>query len=191
GEGPGVGLKLGYFGALYAPVRTPDAFLDLLEQTFALQPDLQKRLEVHFYGEIFPEFFKNLTAQPAIRLHGLRSREAVQGAMREMDILLNIGNTTDFQLPSKAVEYLAAGKPVVNLSYTDEDPFAAFFGDNALILNLKVKNEKVGAGEIRRWLEWLEAEKKIPGEAEIRERITPYLVESIAMRYLLLCNKSA
>ena len=189
GEGPGVGLKLGYFGALYAPIRTPDAFLDLLEQTFALRHDLRERLEVHFYGEIFPEFFENLSAQPAIRLHGLRSREEARHAMREMDILLNIGNTTDFQLPSKAVEYLATGKPIVNLSYTDEDPFAAFFIGNALVLNLKVTNGRVGEGEVRRWLEWLEAAKIIPGEAEIRERITPYLVGAIAMRYLLLGNR--
>ncbi len=121
-------LKIGYFGALYAPTRTPDAFLDLLAQTFALRPDLRGRLEIHFYGEIFPEFFGKLSTEPSIQLHGLCSREEAWVAMQQMDILLNIGNTTDFQLPSKAVEYLAAGKPVLNLSYVENDPFAIFFG---------------------------------------------------------------
>ncbi|MBX2890000.1 MAG: glycosyltransferase [Saprospiraceae bacterium] len=185
-------LKLAYFGALYASVRTPDVLLDLLEKMFALRPDLKGKIEVHFYGEIFPEFFKKLAAQPAIRLHGLRPREEVQAAMRDMDILLNIGNTTDFQLPSKAVEYLAAGRPILNLSYTDDDPFAAFFGGNDLVFSLKIKNGRVGEEEVRRWLVWLEGEKEMPSEADLERAIAPYRVEAIARRYLdLLAGESA
>lgn len=176
-------IKIGYFGALYAPVRTPYAFLDLLEKSFALRPELRERLEIYFYGEIFPEFFEKLSAQPAVRLHGLRTREETQAAMRDMDILLNIGNTTDFQLPSKAVEYLAAGKPILNLSYTEGDPFAAFFDDKPLVFNLKVENAKVGDAEIRRWLAWLEEEKKLPDVQELERRTTPYKLATIASRY--------
>lgn len=177
-------IKIGYFGALYALVRTPDAFLDLLEKSFALRPELRERLEVHFYGEIFPEFFEKLSAQPAVRLHGLRAREEVQAAVREMDILLNIGNTTDFQLPSKAVEYLASGKPILNLSYVERDPFAAFFDDKSLVFNLRVESGKVGGSEIRRWLAWLEEEKKLPDVMDLESRTTPYRLEAIASRYL-------
>lgn len=177
-------IKIGYFGALYAPVRTPDAFLDLLEKSFALRPELRERLEVHFYGEIFPEFFEKLSAQPAVRLHGLRSREEVQKAMHDMDILLNIGNSTDFQLPSKAVEYLAAGKPILNLSYVERDPFVAFFEDNALVFNLKVEKGKVGDAGIRRWLAWLEEEKKLPDAVELERRTSLYKLATIASRYL-------
>jgi glycosyltransferase involved in cell wall biosynthesis len=184
-------IKLGYFGALYAPVRTPEAFLDLLEKTCALRPDLQGKIEVHFYGEIFPEFFEKLTSQPAIRLHGLRPREEVQKAIRDMDILLNIGNTTDFQLPSKAVEYLAAGKPILNLSYNDDDPIAAFFEGNDLIFNLKIKNGRVGEEEVRRWLAWLKGEKKLPSGADLEGLIAPYRVEAIAKRYFDLLTSSA
>jgi len=140
-------------------------------------------LEVHFYGEIFPEFFEKLKTQPAIHLHGLRSRQEVQLAMRDMDILLNIGNTTDFQLPSKAVDYWAAGKPVVNLSYTDDDPFAAFFGDNKLIFNLKIKNGRVGEAEMGDWLAWLAGEKELPKAHELERQIAPYGVEAISKRY--------
>ncbi|MCW5921769.1 MAG: glycosyltransferase [Saprospiraceae bacterium] len=177
-------LRLAYFGALYAPVRTPDAFLDLLEKTFSIRPDLKGKIEVHFYGEVFPEFFEKLAAQPAIRLHGLRSREEVQKALYDIDILLNIGNTTDFQLPSKAVEYLAAGRPILNLSYTDDDPFAAFFGGDDLVFSLKIKNGRVGEEEVRRWLAWQEGEKKLPSEADLERAISPYRVEAIARRYL-------
>ena len=181
-------IKMGYFGALYAPTRTPDAFLELLAQTFALRPELRGHLEIHIYGEIFPEFYDQLNKEPSIRLHGLCSREMARAAMQEMDILLNIGNATDFQLPSKAVDYLAAGKPVLNLSYVQNDPFARFFRENPMILNLKIQNGSIGEGEIERWLAWLQSEKPIPGEAELRERVAPFMVGNIAAQYLALIN---
>ena len=190
GRTAGTGLKIGYFGALYAPVRTPDALLDLLEKTYVLRPDWRNQLEVHFYGEIFPEFYDRLSAQPAVRLHGLCSRGQVRAAMQEMDVLLNIGNSSDFQLPSKAVEYLASGKPVVNLSGSGQDPFAAFFDGILRVLNLKTENGRVGTEEVRRWVHWLETEKKTPDEAEIRSRIEPYLIENLAAQYLSLLSTS-
>ncbi len=180
--------KLGYFGALYAPTRTPDALLDLLQQTFAVHPEWRNRIEVHFYGEVFPEFFDQLNAEPSIQLHGLCSREAVQIAMQEMDILLNIGNTTDFQLPSKAVDYLAAGKPVLNLSYVERDPFAGLFQGNPLFFNLKVESGRVGNTELRRWLDWLETEKPSFDKAAVGERIKRHLVEQVADGYLRLLS---
>jgi len=181
-------VKIGYFGAFYAPTRTPDAFLDLLSQTFALRPDLRERLKVHFYGEIFPEFFEKLNHEPSIQLHGLCSRDEVQAAMQQMDILINIGNATDFQLPSKAVDYLAAGKTVLNLSYVENDPFVELFKGNPMLFNLNVENGRVGNHELVRWLAWLEMEKPSLSRAEIRARIAPFLVERIAKQYLELIN---
>ncbi len=177
-------IHMGYFGALYAPTRAPDAFLDLLSQTFLLAPAWQQRLQVHLYGEIFPEFYEKLNGHPVIQLYGLRSREEVHAAMQQMDILVNIGNTTDFQLPSKAVDYLASGKPVLNLSYTAHDPFADFFGDNDLIFNAKVENGKIQKGEVQRWLTWLETPKNTPGAAELERRVAPFRVEVVGNAYL-------
>lgn len=180
-------IRLGYFGALYAPVRTPDAFLSLLQKTLELRPDLQNRLEVHFYGEIFPEFFEHLSTIPQVTLHGLRSRTEVQTAMRRMDVLVNIGNTTDYQLPSKAVEYLAANRPVLNLSFVENDPFAHFFRvagytQHERLLNLRADNGFTNA-VLQEWLDWIEkAEKtRVP---DWNAQTEPYLVASIAAQYL-------
>lgn len=177
-------IRLGFFGALYAPIRTPDAFLDLLAQVFALQPEWQKRLQVHWYGEVFPEFYEKLSRFPNITLHGLRSREEVHTAMQDMDVLINIGNITDFQLPSKAVDYLASGKPVLNLSYTKFDPFADFFGDNNLIFNVKVVDGKLAPPDVLRWLRWLETPKLPPDSGALEERLAPFRTEAIGEAYL-------
>lgn len=182
-------VRIGYFGALYAPVRTPDALLDLLEFTFREKPEWQDRLEIHFYGEIFPEFFDRLSTRDCVHLHGLRPRAEVQAAMQAMDALVSIGNANDFQLPSKAVDYLAAGKPVIHLSYAAGDPFTAFFDGNLLMLNLKVEKGRVGEEEKRRWLDWLEGEKRRPDVSQIREKTTPFLVDAIAGAYLNLLRR--
>lgn len=176
-------ITLAYFGALYAPTRTPDAFLNLIKRAFQLRPDLKDRLSIHFYGEIFPEFYDRLSKEPAIHLHGLRSREEVREAMQSVDILVNIGNTTDFQLPSKAVDYLASGKPILNLSYVEKDPFALFFEGNPMIFNFSVKETSISETQVIQFLAWLEREKPVLEWDELTQKIKPYLVENIADQY--------
>ncbi len=183
-------LRIGYFGALYQPTRTPDTFLHLLNRLSGLRPELRKRLDIHFYGEIFPEFFTRLQAADGLRLHGLCSRAEVQRAIQDMDILLNIGNTTDFQLPSKAVDYLASGKPVLNLSYVENDPFTAFFGEDTQLFNLKVRNGKVEDTALSDLIVWLEATKIAPSEEARRARIAPFTVGKIADDYRVLLESS-
>lgn len=177
-------LHIGYFGAFYAPVRTPDAFLDLLEHTFSRYPEWRSRLKVHFFGDVFPEFWEKLTRQPAIRLYGLRSRQEVRAAMKHMDILLNIGNVTDFQLPSKSAEYLASGKPVVHLSYLQNDPFVAFWGEAPGLFQIKVEKQKVPVGEVQRWVAFLERKPgAIPGVLRT-EQVSRCLAPALGTAYI-------
>jgi hypothetical protein len=176
-------IHLGYFGAFYAPVRTPDAFLELLERTFSENPDWRNRLKIHFYGEIFPAFMKRLSQSPNIELHGLRPRDEVQRAIQQMDILINIGNQTDFQLPSKAAEYLGSGRPVVNLSYVDDDPFIAFWGDRSGLLNLSIRRNRMEDEEMGKWLNLLKSADRAVSCPPDPARAQPYLIESIAAQY--------
>ncbi len=186
------GINLGYFGALYAPTRTPDALLTLLEKVFALRPELHGKLTLHFFGEIFPEFYGQLSGwRPgSTRLHGLRTREETWVAMLAMDILVNIGNTTDFQLPSKAVDYLAAGKPILNLSFVENDPFARFFEGNGLVFNLTVRGGMVADDQVIKFLEWMEHQKPTPNPGLMAERVRPFLVEDIGGKYLALYTEA-
>jgi glycosyltransferase involved in cell wall biosynthesis len=176
-------FQIGYFGALYAPVRTPNAFLDLLDKTIAARPELLGRLQVHFFGEVFPEFFQKLHRAPGVQLHGLRARAEVQAAMRQMDVLVNIGNTTEYQLPSKVVDYLAAGKPVLHLSYVEHDPFLDFWGDTPGLLTLRVRHDRVADEDILRWLAFLEEKHTIPTAAECLQRVQTFTVAAVATAY--------
>lgn len=184
-------LRLAWFGALYTPVRTPDAFLSVLSQLNASSPTWKGRLEVHFFGAVFPEFYERL-AQAGIQLHGLRSRAEVQAAMHDADVLLNIGNTTSFQLPSKVVDYLAAGRPVLNISMTEHDAFADFFRhyatDGQAFFNLHIKDRKADESAVERLSEWLSASHQSPDAAVLAERLRPFQVSSVAAAYLGYCE---
>lgn len=181
---PAMQLRIGYFGALYAPTRTPDGFLDVWTQLQKQHAGWHKRSEVHFYGEIFPEFYEKMSRLPGIQLHGLCSRDEVWHAMQQMDILLHIGNITDFQLPSKAVDYLASGKPIIHLSYTENDPFMAFFGQNDLVFDLKVEDNRVKEDAVLRLLQWLETPKHLPGKEELERVVAPFRTEAVGYLYI-------
>ena len=137
-------IHIGYFGTFLPVIRTPFAFLNLLDHLQFTQPALYHRIHIHIFGEVFPDFLAPLRRHPVIRLYGLRSRAHARAAMPQMDALLHVGNRTDYQLPSKAVDYLASGLPVVHLTYTGSDPFIDFWGDLPGLICLHITDDRVG-----------------------------------------------
>ncbi len=183
---PNEGWHMGYFGAFYAPIRTPHALADLIRRTFEHQPELRQRLFFHFYGEVFPEFWNMLHMLPNTTLHGLCSPALAQHHMRSMRALLSVGNTTPWQLPSKAVSYLAAGPPVVHLSFVKDDAFVRFWADRSRLLVLRVHEGRVEEADFRRWLFFLENTPPPLSEVECQRHTAPFRAEAIAKVYLNL-----
>jgi hypothetical protein len=175
-------IKLGYLGKFYKILREPRLLTDFLTQLFAKYPDLQDKIEVHIFGDIFPYFLPELAAFPQVKIHGLIPRESTATAMQKMDILLNISNLTNYQLPSKAPDYLQSGKPIFNIYSDDADEFKSFFHDYPLIFNYKDTNEIDSV-----CLDFLaEAKDKSVAEVWIAQKIAPYRTAVIAKQYLSL-----
>jgi hypothetical protein len=57
--------------------------------------------------------------------------------MANADVLVNIGNDSDAQLASKVVEYMAVGKPILNIVSLAEDTASKALSDYPAILNLR------------------------------------------------------
>lgn len=53
---------------------------------------------------------------------GEQPHEAVLRMQLECDVLVNIGNALEAQIPGKLYEYLGSGKPILHLASTGEDP---------------------------------------------------------------------
>jgi len=145
-------LRLGYFGAFYAGVREPHLLFGLYDDLLIQGRDF----ELHWYGNVPAEAWKKIETRPFFKVHGFQSRETAREAMTRMDVLINVGNSTTWQLPSKVVEYYASGKPVLHLAVVKSDAFEQFFeGTGRLISDL---SEKVFAKEADTYTERFEVE---------------------------------
>ncbi|MDA1323545.1 MAG: glycosyltransferase [Proteobacteria bacterium] len=119
-------VDLVYIGVLYAKIRRPDAVLAL----FAALRKRLKNIRLHFVGDIqgcdlvFARY-PDLMGKFVIR-HGPVVRSHVGAILSASDALINIGNDTSHQLPSKLVEYVAAGRPILNVVAQETDTSAKF-----------------------------------------------------------------
>lgn len=122
-------IRLVFLGTLYKTIRDPGNLLKLFSKL--LESDITEKLELHFYGEMGScqdcfEPYNDIIGKK-IFLHGLVDRKIAAAVMNNADILVNIGNDTAYQLPSKVVEYLFMMKPIVNLAKSSEDSSTSFF----------------------------------------------------------------
>jgi hypothetical protein len=175
-------LHLGYFGSFYRNIRHPRSFLALLSVAMRLQPDWKKKLRVHFFGYIEPYFFSEFREFPELEanliFHGMYDRSAAAAAMHAMDWLLHLGNATPYHLPSKSVEYLCSGKPVLNIAVNKEDSFREVAGDYQGLLHICLSEDSPLEHEAQRMLDAFSRFAKL--QHFDRE---PYTCETISKAY--------
>ncbi|MGQ0663078.1 MAG: glycosyltransferase [Pseudomonadota bacterium] len=143
------GRHLVYVGTLYRRVRRPDFLLALFD-ALARRHD---GLHLHFFGSLNDAAESFRPYRPLVgrrlHLHGLVSREEVAQAMREADVLVNIGNATPHQLPSKLVEYASLGKPILNLASGPGDTAAEFLARYPAAMTLTASGAPTAAAVAR------------------------------------------
>ena len=113
-------MRLVFTGALYRKIRNPISLLLVLELLFDRLPNL----EVHFYGggdckSILEEFA--LINPLNFFNHGLVSLSEAKLAQSKATALLSIGNSTNFQLPSKIFEYMSTSLPIIHFANNSHD----------------------------------------------------------------------
>lgn len=184
-------IKLVYVGTLYRAIRNPKFLLRLFDELG--ETSLKDNVELHFFGgcdnckDMFEPFLKS--HPKSLYLHGIVERERVMQAMKEADILINIGNDNPYQLPSKVVEYAWLGKPVVNIHRLENDSSKSFLSDYPAILNIHDDDRKNIFNQIDRLRAFIES---LPYDVEPkfleswRERFN---VAAIAKMYESCLNK--
>lgn len=182
--------KLVYVGTLYRSIREPGYLLELF--TRALSSGLPAEAELHFVGDVSSCIdvihpYQSRLGQ-RLKVHGQVSREAAALAMAEAEVLVNIGNDTTYQLPSKVVEYLASGKRILNLAKTPQDSSALFFSDYPYAMSLLVAGSTPSENEVRRFVTFVSSPPREAGDLDLAARLLPYQPPQVVAEYLRLLS---
>ena len=110
-------IKFGYFGIFTNGVRTPSNFIKFLDSFI--------NYEMHWYvNQDSEQIIKQENFDSAKNyLHSqvLRS-EALNLMVSSFHCLVSVGNLNPNQIPSKVIEYISTGKPVLHFAEIDTDP---------------------------------------------------------------------
>lgn len=177
-----------FIGTLYKEIRSPKYLLELF--VTALNGD--DRLRLHFYGEYklcLSDFdaYQHLLDKK-IFLHGVVTPDEVRQATQKANVLVNIGNKTSYQLPSKLVEYMAQEKFILNIKSIVNDSSEDFLKAYPLTLTL-AQNEPPQAA-VQTLNDKL---KKCEGlQIEDLQKLTsPYKIDAITQDYMQLMSKNS
>lgn len=132
-------LRLVFVGTLYRKLRSPRYLLSCFAALQTAFPN--RRMELHFYGAV-NDCGEVLAARPlgvrsTVHVHGLVARKTVLQAMVDADVLVNIGNDSETQLASKVVEYMAVGRPILNIISKAQDISVETLADYPAVLTIQ------------------------------------------------------
>jgi hypothetical protein len=185
-------IHLSYFGTFYQNVRSPESLLLIISKLSNLNSAFTSKLRFHIFGEINPaaravfESYQEL--YESIEFHGLVDRSEVALAMKQTDFLINIGNTTDYHLPSKSVDYLMSRKPLLNIIQNEKDTFKALLKDYPLLLNINAKEIKGAENPFfEKIIHFIEDHKgKVVDRSLVKKMGERFGTKNIAAKYLEL-----
>lgn len=106
-------INLCFIGKFYSDVRNPEFLLNLMNQ---LQ---NTNVVLHIIGpmgECVEIISRHLSKNCSnIIYHGVVSPTMADDIMLHADILLHVGNAVDSLMPSKILDYISSGKPILNI----------------------------------------------------------------------------
>ena len=141
-------LKIGYFGAFTKSVREPNNYIINIANSLG-----DKTKHEWYVNEESKKYFSSIND---ITLHQfleiLPRKQALDVMVNKIHILLSIGNFNKYQMPSKVIEYLSLGKPVLHYAEIIDDPLYNF---EKLFDNLKIINSKTTKNELEIYFEYI------------------------------------
>lgn len=170
-------LKLVFAGRFYQKIRSPQGVLALMKAM-----DRRAGVEFHVYGDLGDcrEIFSRTKSD--VVTHGAVPRGEAMAAMHGADVLVHVGNSTAYQLPSKVVEYAASGRPILNLVSRPDDSSAEFFNGMEGVLTVEEPTSEWSSEQVARVEGWLEGAKKKPDLCR-EAQLSPYRLPAIKTAY--------
>lgn len=126
-----------YSGLLDSTYRNPSYLLDVM----SLVNRDNVILNIHFYskGNCETLIAKRAEKEDYIYQHGYIDKDSLNLELGKADFLFSIGNSNSNSLPSKLIDYISSGKPIIHLALQDDDVCVNYLNKykNCIIINIK------------------------------------------------------
>tara|TARA_B100001093_G_scaffold382820_1_gene368394 strand:- start:1964 stop:3187 length:1224 start_codon:yes stop_codon:yes gene_type:complete len=159
-------IKIGYFGIFTDGVRDPYNYLNTVASSF--------KEEFHHYWFINDASIKYFSSLINSSNHKFKTMIPREDALNEMinnfHILLSIGNKNNYQLPSKVIEYISLGKPVLHYAEISSDPMYRF---ESLFKNFKIIDKNTRENDVMEFLKSFQIKKIEFNYKEFNKHFSP------------------
>lgn len=157
-----------YIGSFYSNIRNPEYMLEVFSKVVIEEKELKFHLVGPEYNDI-PEKYNSLLSNHLI-LHGRVTKDRVEEFITESDFLINIGNNVMNQLPSKVLEYIGSGKPIISFYTIDDDTSNKYLlkYPNVLLINQN-ENIETNVNKIINFMRDFDDIKRVPSYELLRE----------------------
>lgn len=124
-------INLMFAGTFYKEIRNPTYLLKLFS---SINND---KLILHLFSRgNCEEIIQHYTSiSKNIINHGSVSVQDIYNAMEQADILVNVGNSIADSFPSKLLEYISTGKPIINI-YNENSSYSDVLSKYTYVLNI-------------------------------------------------------
>ena len=109
-------VNLLFVGKFYADIRHPQYLFDLMEKLEGTGIVLHIVGPINYMGfddEYIKKYFTNKIEN--IQFHGVVPPAEADALLTQADVLVHVGNNIDTAMPSKILDYISSGKPILNI----------------------------------------------------------------------------
>ncbi len=105
-----------FTGQLYDKIRDPGAVLEIFSQ-------VDDKIKLHMMTNFSEEKISSyINGGYTAHVIPFQNRDTALYNLMKADILINIGNTVEHQVPGKIFEYMSTGRPIIHFSKIKNDP---------------------------------------------------------------------
>lgn len=128
-----------FLGGLNDNTRNPDYLFKVFYQ---LQDPNVRLMIIGQNKSSFLKQYKDLLRDTLV-IYDRISHQAAINVLSNSDVLINIGSIADNHLPSKLLEYISTGKPIINFYKIQNDPAISYMSKYDLSLNIYEKDTSI------------------------------------------------
>lgn len=171
-----------FAGHLYDDIRNPSVLLHLFSK---VDEDINLSMMTSFSDEKIKKYAPLYYSPTVIPF---QNRDTAIYNLKKADILINIGNTVEFQVPAKIFEYMSTGKPIVHLSKIKNDPALKYLNHYSLlfVVNEWEVKEREYVHELEKFCK--ENKGKQLTFEEVNENLGEYADNAVIKKFLKILN---